>query len=134
MDEQQEEKKPEKKNITVPQEFIDWQSQNTWYGKDKMLTKYAEAEGELIRDDYPGIQGKNFLDKVSERLKERFPDKFDNPRTKASAVEGSSSNRPIVNSGKKTYSDLPPEAKAACDRFVKQGLLTKEQYISEFDW
>ena len=26
------------------------------------------------------------------------------------------------------------EAKAACERFVKQKLMTREQYVSEYDW
>jgi hypothetical protein len=29
---------------------------------------------------------------------------------------------------------LPSEAKAACDRFVKQKLMTREQYVADFDW
>jgi len=29
---------------------------------------------------------------------------------------------------------LPQEAKAACDRFVKQGLLTVEEYLKEYEW
>jgi len=51
-------------------------------------------------------------------------------------MEGSPNGtaRPTVSSGKKSYGNLPPEAKAACDKFVKQGLMTKEAYVAEYDW
>jgi hypothetical protein len=29
---------------------------------------------------------------------------------------------------------LPEIAKAACDRFVKQKLMTKEAYVADYDW
>jgi hypothetical protein len=34
--------------------------------------------------------------------------------------------------GGKSYAALPDDAKKACDRFVKQGLMTKEQYIKDY--
>ena len=43
-----------------------------------------------------------------------------------------STSRPAK--GKKSYESLPAEAKAACDKFVKQGLMTREEYVKEFDW
>ena len=39
-----------------------------------------------------------------------------------------------VVKGKKSYENLPSEAKAACDKFVKQGLMTREEYVKEFEW
>ena len=43
------------------------------------------------------------------------------------------SGRP--SSAKRSYENLPTEAKAACDRFLKQGLIrNKEDYVREYDW
>ena len=73
------------------------------------------------------------IQEVTEEVRRRFPEKFGNPRReKPNRVEGGGT--PSGRSGKKGYADLPPEAKAACDRFVKQGLMTKEEYVKDFDW
>jgi hypothetical protein len=37
--------------------------------------------------------------------------------------------------GAKTFADLPPNAKAMCDKWVKQGLIkTREDYVKAYDW
>lgn len=112
--------------------YIAWETENRWVVEDPSLARAAEQAAELMRIRGETSTGRIFLDKVGEKIKEAFPEKFGNPnREKASMTEGS---RPATKSGKKTYADLPAEAKQACDRFVKQGLMTKDQYIAEFDW
>ena len=32
----------------------------------------------------------------------------------------------------KGFRDLPPEAQAACQKFEKQGLVTRDQYLKEY--
>ena len=33
------------------------------------------------------------------------------------------------------FNDLPPEARAACDRWVKQGLIkSREDYVRSYAW
>jgi len=110
-----------------------WLSENRWYGTDVELTYYADAIGRVLAHNNPELKGRPFLDAVKQRLREQFPDKFDNPRRKIATVEGSSVGT-ASSKLKRTYENLPPDAKAACDRFVKMGLMTREEYVAEYDW
>ena len=86
----------------------------------------------MIAADNPSLKGKPFLKEVERQLKEEFPHKFQNQRQNApAAVHGGESKGGAKPNGK-GYRDLPPEAKQMCDSFVKQGLLTKEQYVKDF--
>ena len=64
-----------------------------------------------------------------------YPDKFGNPRREqASSVAEPGSQAPRPKKGK-TYDDLPPEAKAACDKFVRTiPGYKREDYVKEYDW
>jgi hypothetical protein len=123
--------KQETKEEGVSEEvFTSWVEENEWYRKDKALQAAANGMADLVRADHPTLVGKPFLDKVKEYTKDAFPEKFSNKRG-ISPVEGSNSNSP-GGTRKKTFADLPPEAQAACIKFEKQGLLKREQYITEY--
>lgn len=114
-------------------EFINWRSSNTWYGADNELTQEADAQAEALRRREPQLVGRAFLDKVEAKVKRLYPEKFENQnRTRASNVDASGDSRQV--SGKHSYDNLPPEAKKACDKFVAQKLLTREQFIKDYDW
>jgi len=124
----------------VPQVTADpvlnaWMDKNDWFGKDTRMTGVANGLGVELRRENPGLNGQAFLDKLDAELQEMFPEKYGKKRT-PNPMEGSPNGtaRPTVSSGKKSYGNLPPEAKAACDKFVKQGLMTKEAYVAEYDW
>ena len=112
-----------------------WLDKNTWFGQDKRMTGMVNGIGESLRLEFPLLKGQAFLNKLDEVLAEEFPNKFGEKKSPSSRVEsgsgrasrGSSSNAP-------SYDNLPQEAKAACDRFVKQKLMTREQYVADFDW
>jgi len=130
-----EEKAKEVPQVTADPFLNEWMDKNDWFGKDSRMTGVANGLGIEIRKENPGLQGKAFLDKLDQDLAETFPDKFGKKRA-PNPMEGSPNGtaRPSVSSGKKSYNALPAEAKAACDRFVKQGLMTKEQYVAEYSW
>lgn len=110
-------------------EFQSWAAQNSWYTQDQSMRAYADKIGELVKEQNPNLVGQDFLNAVTKEVKTRFADRF-TPRASAPAVEGGRS----LGRGprKKGYSDLPAEAKAACDKFVRQGIITREQYASDF--
>ena len=133
-------KAAEEKTKEVPQFTQDpvlnnWMEKNDWFGKDSRMTNIANGVGVTLRQEDPNLTGQPFLDKLDAELQEMFPEKFGKKRT-PNPMEGSPNGtaRPSVSSGKKTYNNLPPEAKAACDKFVKQGLMTKEAYVADYDW
>ena len=133
-------KAAEAKAVEVPQITQDpilnaWMDKNDWFGKDSRLTGMANGLGVELRRENPGLNGQAFLDKLDQELQEMLPEKFGKKRVQ-NPMEGSPNGtaRPSASSGKKSYNNLPPEAKAACDKFVKQGLMTKEAYVAEYDW
>jgi hypothetical protein len=121
--------------VTADPILNDWMDKNEWFGKDAKMTGIANGLGVELRKENPGLVGKAFLEKLDAELAEMMPSKF-GKKTTFNPMEGSPNGtaRPSVSSGKKSYNNLPSDAKAACDKFVKQGLMTKEQYVAEYSW
>jgi len=111
-----------------------WLDRNTWFGQDKRLTGMVNGIGESIRLEFPLLKGQAFLDKLDEVLAEEFPNKFGKKQSPSSRVESGSGRQSRSGGNAQSYDNLPPEAKSACDRFVKQKLMTREQYVADFDW
>jgi hypothetical protein len=113
-----------------------WLDRNSWFGQDKRLTGMVNGIGESLRLEFPLLKGQAFLDKLDEVLAEEFPSKFGGKKQSPSSRVESGSGRAGRSGGSnaQSYDNLPPEAKSACDRFVKQKLMTREQYVADFDW
>ena len=110
----------------------DWMNENDWYSNDRHLRIYADGLADEVRAD--GFNGKAYFKELTRRVKEDNPDKFKNPaKAAASAVEGGG-QLSTGNSKEHTYDDLPPDAKKACDDFVKQGFMSQEDYLSTFEF
>jgi hypothetical protein len=98
------------------------------------MTAVVNGIGESLRVEFPMLKGQPFLDKLDEVLAEEFPNKFGKKQSIRSRVESGSGRQSRGSSNSQSYDNLPSEAKAACDRFVKQKLMTREQYVQDFDW
>ena len=125
------EKKEEKPEVTAP-EVNAWVERNSWYKDDTRMQAATNAIAQTIRNFNPTLSGKDFLDELDKQLEETFGQEKLGRKTKVrNPVEGS---KPSGNTSKsdKGYDSLPPEAKAACDKFVKQKILTREQYIADY--
>ena len=103
-------------------------ARNKWYETDVMMKAAAEAVvQELVfsgeKDPY------KVLAEAERRVKKEFAHKFTNPnRDKVGAVEGG--GKP-VNSGRKDSIQLTSEETQVMNRFVRAGVMTKEEYIAE---
>ena len=115
-------------------EFISWMDENPWYRTDVALQHASNAAGVEVQLENPSLQGKAFFDAVTAKVKERYPEKFGGGRRSAPSAVESGQGQPRSGSKKQTYENLPADAKAACDKFVKQGLMTKEEYVKDFEW
>lgn len=110
-------------------EFNDWLSKNKW-AEDPKLQAYGLAVADEIKASGTKATGLEMLDLVAKQIKKDFPEKFENPRrTTAAAVEGGAGPR---RSTGKSYSDLPAEARAACDRMAKNGYADKPKEMAAF--
>jgi hypothetical protein len=112
----------------VHPEFQAWTNRNPWYTTDRPMKAFADALGVELRAT--GMSPSEVLKKVEIKIKEEFPQKFRNPnRDKAGAVEGSGKGTgKSHNDGSDTLTDLE---RNVMNRFVRMGVMTKEQYISD---
>lgn len=114
-----------------------WLVQNPWYTRDEELGLEADIIAKQLQDtgrfaptqeDYQKL-----LNLVSKKTREKFPDKFKNSR-KENPPDVESARQSSVNGSKKTYADLPPDAKKACDEFVNDKIMSREQYVELYEW
>jgi hypothetical protein len=127
------EREPVKTNQTEPPEVTAWKAANAWYGSDMELSAVADGLSDVVARENPGLKGKAFLDKLTERVQAVVPHKFQNSRREED-LTGDHQRKTNSKKGK-TYEDLPNDAKVACDRFLKQiPGFTKEAYLSQYDW
>lgn len=120
--------------IFTPNEYREWQSKNLWYGTNLEVSEFVDEVADILVVRNPNLRGPEFLDALTKRVKKEYPDLFENPARNNADVSGSSASRPATNGKKKSYENLPPEAKVQCDKFVANKVLTREQYIADFQW
>lgn len=122
------------------EEFADWGKVNKWYATNSVMAAYADSQAGLMAKAKGGFLGREDLDAVAEKVREKFEDDFPDafgkaaaPRQKTPHVDAGGSRQPIR--GGKTFNDLPNEAKQACDKWVKQGLIkSREDYVKSYQW
>jgi hypothetical protein len=118
---------------TEPPEVTAWKSANAWYGTDMELSAVADGLSDVVARENPGLKGKAFLDKLTERVQSVVPHKFQNSRREES-LTGDNQRKTTAKKGR-AYEDLPDDAKGACNRFLKQiPGFTKEAFLSQYDW
>ncbi len=111
------------------QELGEWIEKTGWYGSDDQKTRYADLQADLMGPalEYPGGQAK-WLEDLGAKVERKFTD------PKPSATNGGG-NRSAPSGGGKTYNDLPQAAKAACDKWIKQGLIKdRAAYVASYDF
>jgi hypothetical protein len=127
-----EQPKSSKKESTYTPEQQAWLAENQWYTTDRTLKAIADGLSDVLAQEMPHLSGKAFLDKLTERVKAEVPHKFENPR-RQEQITGEA-GRKGAKSGR-GYEDLPADAKAACDKFVKTiPGYTVEKYLKAYDW
>lgn len=113
--------------------FAEWQEENPWYGDNVEMTIYADQAGGIISSRNRGITAAALYKKVTAEVKKKFPNSFKNPRrSQASTVEGDTPAAGNSTPMGRTYSDMPAAARKACDDFVKEKLLTREEYVKDY--
>lgn len=109
-----------------------WINDNQWYQTNRKLARYADGISDEIRAE--GYNGRAYFSELTRRVKEDFPEEFENPKkSKASSVE-EGGQISTTNSKAHKYENLPSDAKKACDDFVKAGFMTKEDYLKTYEW
>jgi len=109
-----------------------WVEASPYYMADESKTKYADLQSDAILKEYGALH--KFPGGLEAALKEidaRVDRKF---AARPPVQNAPASNRAGAKGGK-SYSDLPPEAKKQCDRFVKTiPGFTQAQYVKDYSW
>lgn len=116
----------------------EWISDNQWFNRDAAMNAFATAFHGRLLQEKPGMSITENLAEVRKEVVSRFPEKFGNPkREAAAAVATPAAGARKGKSDKKTYDDLPADAKKACDRYVTminaakpKTPYTREEYVS----
>jgi len=109
--------------------FVDWAQSNSWYEKNQDMRDYADIIGQGYASKNPGIDPELVLKYVTREVKSKFKDSFQNPnRERSAAVEGETPRG--VAKGKTSF-ELTEDERKVMNTFVRQGILTKEEYIEQ---
>lgn len=105
----------------LPPEVSEWIDRNPWFNRDPELQSVAAGYSRKLEIERPHLTLQENLAATERYIKEqRYADRFGGAQ-RGAQVEGGSR----VSSGdsrRMGASRLPPEAKAAAERFIKQGL------------
>lgn len=120
-----------------------WMRDNPWFETDKEMNSTAQGIHVGLQQSRPEMTLAENLAETKRRIMTLYPAKFANSnRDEAVTVAQPSGNAPAPTNRnkKKTYADLPADAKAACDKYVKQINSTKpkvpytpEEYVSMYE-
>lgn len=113
----------------MPPQLVEWQNNNQWYKSDKTLTAWADGRGaQLLKE---GVSPPEILKVIATEVKEAFPNKFRNPKREQGSPVETSGGVQSRTSSKSDNIVLTPEETQAMNRFIRLGVLTKEQYLAD---
>lgn len=134
---------PKEESPQVNPVFEEWHQKNPWYAPDisnvgdadETLTLFANAIAGKIQAEKPGLPPDKFFAEVEKRVRAEFPHKFENPKRKEPGI--AESGHAAAPKSKKTFADLPDEAKRAysrtAERLKRQGReYSKEEYAKAY--
>lgn len=103
-------------------------AENPWYGTDKAKTRYANGVAADLRASDPNSEtliGEAFYTKVVEEVQSQFRTQRSTSKVEGGG-NGSGNGGGDGGGSGKSYSDLPPDAKQACDRQAKNTRMVGE--------
>lgn len=105
--------------------FGEFQTANDWYNKDLIKTGIANGMAQQLRAEGSVLVGRPFLDEMARRTEAYLTEREAGTRRAApSKVEGDTRSGAAPAGGQgtgTTYGDLPPEARAACEKSLSRG-------------
>jgi hypothetical protein len=115
-----------------------WVTDNPWFNQDPMLNTVAQAIHVQLGREKPGLSLSDNLAEVTREVRARFPEKFgvNVRRSDASPVAAPGGAPAPRRTNKRTFDDLPQEAKDAYARFNKMmdGKYSKDEYLAQYVW
>lgn len=115
-------------------ELAEWNKENPWFGTDRRKTSLALGIAQELREGGEKSTGREFFDLVTSELNKTSFGEAEPVR--ASKVEGGRNGSEVESraSGKRTFSSLPADAKAACDADARQFVGPNKRYKTKEEW
>ena len=114
--------------------FVQWVAKNNWYKENQELRTVADQIGTGYAVKNPEMGPDEVLKYVEGRIRKLYPETFTNPnKSRPSAVEGSTSTPAsrVPNEEDNSNYQLSDDERRVMMTFVRQGIMTKEQYIAD---
>lgn len=109
--------------------FVSWVRENQWYAQDAEMRSFADDIGVGYYNRHPGSSEQDVYQYVQERVKKAYPEKFKGRATPIPTVESGNSGQ--GGAPKKDTVRLTEEQEKVMKTFVRQGVMTKEEYIAD---
>lgn len=121
----------------MPPEVSDWMGRNPWFNSDPAMTQTAIGIDQDLASRMPGLTESERLERVSQRVREIFPDRFgeqpaqqppqangqQRPRRQGSPVEGAQRMSGPQQNASGRFGELPSDAKQEYANAVKEGII-----------
>ena len=118
-----------------PVEVTDWLKANKWFNKDPELRLSAVGALDKIQANHPAMRLSEQLDKVTERMRTRFPEEFGvtqaetTTRRKAPTIEGGTNT--IRQPSGKSFSSIPAADRKLANDLFKDGTFDEHPVTGE---
>lgn len=118
-------------------DYVQWLASNPWYadeGSELQMEAniiFASKLRKAKADGKEPPKGLALFTEVEKEVKKRHPDKFQSEQSsqRGSAVEtGDTEVRRPSGMKEHTYNNLPQDARLACDKFIKNGMIPDKNY------
>jgi hypothetical protein len=116
------------------QTFFSWADKNPWYTKDRKMTHFADAVGLSYKEENPDATEAEMLRHVSNEVKERFPEKFQQARG-APSPDGDGrgvGRQQSKSSYSSVESSMPEDHRQMMKTIMKATGMSKEEYLKSY--
>jgi hypothetical protein len=116
------------------QTFFSWADKNQWYTKDRKMTHFADAVGLTFKEENPEATESDMLRHVSQEIKERFPEKFQQARG-APSPDGEGrggQGKQSKSSYSSVESSMPEDHRQMMKTIMKATGMSKEEYLKSY--
>ena len=125
---------PDPQTAMIVEEWVE--DGNLWFRENDKLRKFALALGDQMIAAGETSRGREFLDKVGERMRKEFPKTFRGTGSTPAGdkVSGSGNAGGGSNTGSGNYSarDLPAADRALMRQFIADGMYTEEEFLKSY--
>lgn len=122
-------KQPLVEDQVVHPEWSAFLSRNPWYNTTSYMRKHADEIGAELAQR--GMHPTDILKEVEKAVRKEFPTKFVNPNKNSAPDVDSSRSAPAKPKGGAEEGKLSDSQRKIMNDLVRQGVLTKEEYIAD---